>query len=200
MKVSFSRSAISYLLLLLPAGCFMSCSENKTSNAQATGNPDSLEGKQVYLNPADGKAYSSAGAFKSYGPEGGVVPQYGPAVLKKVILLTDEHTLEQVVDIDTLDHYFSVDSNTLSTVLKDYKKEGELLIQFTLYAGKKPQIIVSYDGDFDKATLQQVNDQLNRNCSYYRVRKDSCTYQALYHTGSSAPVSKTGRSYKQEMR
>ncbi len=158
-----------------------------------TSSPDSLEGKQVYLNPADGNTYSTPGAFKTYEPEGGITPQYGPAVLQKIILLTDERTLERVISIDTLTHYLDSDSNTLATVFKDYKQKGDLLIQFTLYDRKQPKITVSYDGSFDTIILRQLDNRLQRNCSYYRTNTDSCTYQTLYSTGTQAPTPTTQR-------
>lgn len=100
--------------------------------------------------------------------------------------------MERVISIDTLDSYFDADSNTLAAVFKDYKQEGDLLIQFTLYAGKQPLIIVSYDGRLDTTLLRQLSNRLERNCHYFRTQKDSCTYQAFYRTGTQAPASAAG--------
>ncbi|PSK92607.1 hypothetical protein [Taibaiella chishuiensis] len=200
MKCFFLYNKTLLLCLCLPVSGLLSCSGNKTSGrAGITSNPDSLEGKQVYLNPADGNTYSTSGAFETYGPEGGTTPKYGPAVLQKIILLTDEPTMERVISIDTLDSYFDADSNTLAAVFKDYKQEGDLLIQFTLYAGKQPLIIVANNGNFDTAILRHLDNALQRNCSYYRTRMDSCTYQAFYRIGTQAPASAAGNKPLQSL-
>lgn len=49
-------------LLYIALTLFTSCTENNTSNQiNATNNPDSLTGKNTYVNPVDGNTYYTNG-------------------------------------------------------------------------------------------------------------------------------------------
>jgi hypothetical protein len=159
----------------------ISCSENKTSNQNAvTNNPDSLAGKSTYENPADGKTYSTDGKYKEYTPEDGVKPVSGPVQPLNVILLTDQNKIPGIISIDKLADFIKDIDNTVIKELAGVKEKGQIILQFTLYADKKPKVGLSYKGDLKTENLNKVSQKVEQSSLGIRTEKDSCMFQSHY--------------------
>jgi hypothetical protein len=177
------KTAFLFSLLLISIA---SCSGNKTQQLQnATSNPDSLIGKNTYVNPNDGKTYTSEGAFKEYSPEGGVMPSSGNVRPVNIVLLTNQNELESIVGIDNLANFIKGADEVVKKELTNTKEAGRIMIQYTLYVHKKPDISLSYDGNFLKKDLQRVSDKLEKYSANNRIKRDSCIFQNIYEVNKN---------------
>lgn len=170
MKQTFILSA---LVALLAA-----CGQN-TQHA-ATSNPDSLSGKTAYVNPVDNNTYVSEKGWKEYKPEDGVKWDPGTVQMEKIVLLTDQTILPSLINIDTLGDYINGIKEVVLKELAPVKEKGEVMIQYILYAAKKPQIRLSYKGNLEEQTLFDLKDLIGEKSKNRRTIKDSCSFQVLY--------------------
>jgi hypothetical protein len=173
------------VLLTLAAAfaIFSSCSENKnnksTKQINATDNPDSLKGKNIYVNPVDNKTYETEGEFEEYHPdelkkyEGSVQPL-------NIVLLTDQNKIPLMIPIDTLAEFIKGADAIVMKQLASVKEKGQILVQFTLFANKKAKIGMSYKGDLKTKDLSAVSNKLEKYSSAIRTKYDSCVYQSIY--------------------
>lgn len=153
--------------------------ENGIATA-ATSNPDSLPGKDAYVNPIDKNTYVSEKGWKTYHPEGGVKWDAGSVQMEKIILLTDQQILTSLISIDSLGDYVNGIRAIVLKQLANVKEKGEVMIQYTLYAGKKPNIRLSYKGSLQEQPLLALKDKIDVRSKDIRTMKDSCVFQVLY--------------------
>jgi hypothetical protein len=173
------KQTIFYIVLALTL--LSSCSENKTSKQNsATSNPDSLAGKSTYVNPADGKSYSTDGKFKEYNAEGGVKSESGPVQPLNVVLLTDQKKIPSIINIDKLADFIKGVDNIAIKELSSVKESGQFILQFTLYSDKKPKVKLSYKGDLKANDLNEVSQKVEQFSLDTRTDKDSCIFQSFY--------------------
>lgn len=146
----------------------------------ATSNPDSLPGKDAYVNPIDKNTYVSEKGWKTYHPEGGVKWDAGSVQMEKIILLTDQQILPSLISIDSLGDYVNGIKAIVLKQLANVKEKGEVMIQYTLYAGKKPNIRLSYKGGLNEKPLFALKELIDAKSKSVRTVKDSCVFQVLY--------------------
>jgi hypothetical protein len=158
-----------------------SCSENKTSKQNTvTGNPDSLAGKNTYVNPADGKTYYTNGKFKEYTPEGVVKSVSGPVQPLYGVLLTDQKTIRSIINIDKLANFMKGVDKIAIKELSSVKESGQFILQFTLYSDKKPKVDLSYKGELKTKDLNKLSGKVEQFSLDTRTEKDSCIFQSVY--------------------
>ena len=158
-----------------------SCFENKTSKQNTvTSNPDSLAGKSTYVNPADGKTYSTDGKYKEYTPEGGVKSVSGPVQPLNVVLLTDQKKIPSIINIDKLADFIKGVDNIAIKELSSVKESGQFILQFTLYSDKKPKVNLSYKGELKTKDLNELSQKVEQFSLDTRTEKDSCIFQSVY--------------------
>jgi hypothetical protein len=159
----------------------MACTENKpTKQSAATDNPDSLTGKSTYVNPVDNKTYTTSGQFEEYAPEGGVQKVDGPVQMLKIVLLTDQQQLPDIINIEKLANFIKGADTVVFRQFTGVKDSGQVLVQFTLHANKKPTIGISYSGTIQAKDLKAVSNKIEQYSSNTRTQKDSCIFQCLY--------------------
>ncbi|RAJ83285.1 hypothetical protein CLV59_103249 [Chitinophaga dinghuensis] len=177
----YSKVILTAAIGLSIVACNASKSTNPPIDAVKTASePDSLIGKNNYANPVDGKVYASSEKFKEYTPDGGTRKPKGPNYVKNVTLLTTQQEVPGIVSIDTLAEFIKGQEAFVLKNIQGIKTVGRLLIQFHLHHGAKPTVMVSYDGDFDKNQLQQLDADLRQYCVNHRTKKDSVVYQMLF--------------------
>jgi len=159
----------------------ISCSENKpTEQSTATNNPDSLAGKSTYVNPVDNKSYTTDGQFKEYTPEGGVTRVEGPVQPLNVVLLTDQQLLPNIISIEKLADFIKGADTVVIKQLTPVKESGQVLIQYTLYANKKPTIGISYKGTIQPKDITAVSNKIEQYSDHIRTQRDSCIFQCIF--------------------
>jgi hypothetical protein len=159
---------------------FTSCGEQTANNQNATNDPDSLNGKENYVNPVDGKTYSAKGGFTKYEPDGGVKPVSGTVKTLNIVLLTEQDKLERIIGVERLANFIKSMDTIVDREFAGVKEKGEILIQFTLYADKKPSTIISFSGNVDTLCLSKTANEIDRLSASARTLEDSCTYQSHY--------------------
>lgn len=168
--------------IALALALLSSCTENN-NNAKpttATSNPDSLAGKSTYVNPADGKTYTTDGEYKKYTPEDGVKKVSGPVQPLNVVLLTDQSAIPAIINIDKLADFIKGVDNVVIKDLATVKDSGQIILQFTLYAHKKPGLVLSYKGNFKNVQLNELSQKVDLYGKDIRTQKDSCIFQSVY--------------------
>jgi hypothetical protein len=168
-------------LLYIALTLFTSCTENNTSNQiNATNNPDSLTGKNTYVNPVDGNTYYTNGEFKDYTPEGDIKPASGPIQLSNVVLLTEQNKIPDIIPVEKLANFIKGVDTVVIKELTGVKESGQIILQFTLYSDKKTMVQLSYNGDFKTKNLEGVSEKVKQFSLNTRTYKDSCIFQSLY--------------------
>lgn len=157
-----------------------SATDTGITTVTATSNPDSLPGKEAYANPIDKNTYVAEKGWKTYHPEGGVKWDAGSVQMEKIILLTDQQILPSLISIDSLGDYVNGIKTIVLKQLANVKEKGEVMIQYTLYAGKKPNIRLSYKGGLNEQPLFALKDLIDAKSRSVRTMKDSCVFQVLY--------------------
>jgi len=161
-------------IYLLAAGFLLlySCTGNHTKRVS---NPGELEGREAYVNSADGNTYESE--WKKYTPAGGVKKTGEWSSLKEVVLLTAQHDVHQRIEMDTLARYIRESENIVLDQLTGTKDTGEVLVQYTLVERVRPSVKISYRGALDQNVLNHIRLKLDESAKWYRTIQDSCVYQ-----------------------
>jgi len=139
-----------------------------------------LNGKSSYVNPVDGKVYSTDSGFKKYEPDAGIKPANGPVKTLNIVLLTDQNKLENIIGVKKLASFIKSTDSIVYSQFSEAKEKGEILVQFTLYSDKKPKVEVSFSGSIDTLYLRRAVTEINNRSSQARTLKDSCVYQSHY--------------------
>jgi len=169
------------LYVALALALLSSCAQNKTvTPITATSNPDSLAGKSTYVNPADGKTYTTDGEYKKYTPEDGVKTANGPVQPLNVVLLTEESKIPAIINIDKLADFIKGVDTVVIKNLTGIKESGQIILQFTLYADKKPKQTISFKGNFKSTNLNTLSQKVDQYSADTRTQKDSCIFQTVY--------------------
>jgi hypothetical protein len=176
------RKHVQFIFITL-LSLMYSCTDNKKSQLEnATDDPNNLAGKNTYMNPVDGKIYSfSSTAVTStstkINSDRFVNTNITPTSL---VLLTSKSKIEGIIGFDKLASFVSSTDSVFIEELSSSKEIGKIIVQYTLYAHKKPEISLSYDGDFSNKTLQNVSDKLESFCTKQRTIKDTCVFQNVF--------------------
>lgn len=167
----------------------VACTGNHVSDKNIlTGNPDSLTGKKAYVNPVDGKVYQTKGEFRHYVPEGGVRSRSGPVQFRNIVLLTDEEALAQVTNADVLADFIQRIDTVVVRAFGVTKDTSELIVQCTLYAGRKAEIKISYAGTPNSSALTKIYKQVQRLATDVDINKDSCVFQTVFAINSKESI------------
>jgi len=167
--------------LVFSLALVISCSENRASKQNSvTNNPDSLIGKKTYVNPVDGKSYTTDGEYKEYTPEGGVKTKSGPVQPLNVVLLTEQSKIPAIISIDELAEFIKGVDSVVIKQLSDVKDTGQIILQFTLFSDKKAKVAISYQGSIKTEHLNELSKKIEVFSFNIRTQKDSCVFQSVY--------------------
>lgn len=172
------KSVWAILLLLGLSACR---STGSAGERDATNDPDSLTGKNTYVNPVDGKEYSTEGEFVEYIPEGGVKEQEGRVRSGGIILLTSESELSNMISVEELADFIKEVDALIVQELAEVEEQGKLVIQFTLHSEQASVISMGYEGELNEDELGTLFTQVEAFTQPFQVRQDSAVFQSVYY-------------------
>jgi hypothetical protein len=114
---------------------------------------------QTYQNPADKKAYTAPGGWKTYSPEEPVQPSAEKVALDHVRLLQNQEEIAARTTVEELTSFTKLAEAAASEVFFQYEKPASLLVQFTCTPGKHVVEIAS-EGEPPQDLLQAYYDKL----------------------------------------
>lgn len=120
----------------------------------------SVSAQETYLNPVDGKSYV-ADSWAVHKPQIQKPQQTGPIQMSGMVLLTEEHVIENNLKIHDLvafiDKVKLAIEQTSST-----NEQGELLLQFELNSSENFNLRMSYAGELSDSFLKSIFDGVKK--------------------------------------
>ena len=116
----------------------------------------SVNAQETYVNPVDGKSYT-ADSWMIHKPQTQEPQQTGPIQMSGMVLLTEEHVIENNLNIHDLVAF--IDRVKLAVEqISSTNEEGELLLQFELNSSENFNLKMSYAGDLSDTFLKSIFD------------------------------------------
>lgn len=120
----------------------------------------SVNAQETYVNPVDGKSYI-ADSWMVHKPQTQKPQQTGPIQMSGMVLLTEEHVIENNLNIHDLvafiDRVKLAVEQTSST-----NEDGELLLQFELNSSENFNLRMSYAGELSDTFLKSIFDGVKK--------------------------------------
>ena len=154
-------------------------SDGLPNNKTVAADPDSLIGKNTYVNPADGITYSTDGEFVEYSPEDGIKKLNGSVQPSGLVLLTDQYELENIIDINYFIEIIKGIDAIVVDELASVKEQGKVVLQINLYTDRVTEIHLACEG-VNSDDLGGVYKTVEKYCKDIKTKRDSCIFQNIY--------------------